>query len=144
MLLSLDGTFLVQMANFVVFWILLNVLFIGPTRRVIQARQEKIAALNRETHALTEAAAAEDRRAQSVLDDASRRSREIIRLGQEESAGQALEIERRSLEEAAATVQVAHATVAAERRAALEKQQPFIAELARAMLVRATDFGSAS
>ena len=39
MLLSIDGTLLVQILNFVVFWVLLNFLFIAPTRRVIEERQ---------------------------------------------------------------------------------------------------------
>jgi F-type H+-transporting ATPase subunit b len=143
MLLSLDGTFLVQMLNFVIFWTLLNFVFIAPTRRAIQARQDRIAALNREAQAFNEAAASENHRAQGMLDDAAGRAREIIREAQERAASDAHAVERRSAEEAAAIVALAHATVAAERTTALEKQQPFIGELARAMIARATDFGVA-
>ena len=61
------------------------------------------------------------------------------------AAGQASDeahaIERRTSEEAAASVQLAHATVASERTQALEKQQGFVTELAHAMVERATGFG---
>ena len=64
-----------------------------------------------------------------------------MRVAAGEAADEAHRIERAAADEAAATVQVAHATVAAERRQALEKQQGFVSELAQAMVARATGFG---
>jgi len=42
MFLSLDGTFWVQLANFAVFFALLNVLFLRPVGRAIRKRREYI------------------------------------------------------------------------------------------------------
>jgi hypothetical protein len=46
-------------------------------------------------------------------------------------------IERRAVEEATATIALAHATVAGERAQAEAKQGPFITDLARTMAERA-------
>jgi len=46
-------------------------------------------------------------------------------------------VPRKASEEAAATIALAHATVASERAQAIEKQGPFVGELARTMAQRA-------
>jgi F-type H+-transporting ATPase subunit b len=138
MLLSIDGTFLVQVLNFILFWVLLNYLFIRPVRRSIDARQQYIAQLYRQADDLAAQAAQARAQAQAILDAARRQTQETMRRAAAEAAAQAHEIERRAAEEAAAAVQLAHATVAAERVAAREKQQAFVEELARSMVRRAT------
>src|ERR1700740_561305 len=42
MFLQLDGTFWIQLINFVIFFALLNVLFLRPVSRAIRARREYI------------------------------------------------------------------------------------------------------
>ena len=137
MLLSPDGTLLVQMLNFVAFWLLLNALFIAPTRRAIEARQRIIAEHRRATDEANAKAAGMAAKAAAILDDARRRTDEIIREGAANASAAAKDIERLALEEAAATVALAQARVAAEHADATAKQDVFVGELARAMASRA-------
>jgi len=133
MLLSIDGTFLVQALNFIVFWALLTFVFIAPTRRAIEARQRHIASLYKEGDEF--AAQAKELRAQAEaeLDGARRRVDEAMRAAAARASDEAHDIERQASEEAAATVALAHATVANERAQAVAKQGPFVEELARSM-----------
>jgi F-type H+-transporting ATPase subunit b len=141
MLLSIDGTFLVQILNFIVFWTLLNYLFIAPTRRAIEQRLAYVTRLYHEGDDMAAKARALQSQADGILNEARRRTDEAMRVAAGEAADEAHRIERAAAEDAAATVQVAHATVAAERTQALEKQQSFVTELAQAMVSRATGFG---
>ncbi|HET9341643.1 MAG TPA: hypothetical protein VFO25_01845 [Candidatus Eremiobacteraceae bacterium] len=137
MLLSIDGTFLIQILNFVAFWMLLNWLFIAPTRRAIEARQRAIAKLHADADAARARARALEAEATGLLDAARRRTDEIMREGSAKAAASAKEIERLAAEEAAATVALAQAKVATERADAAAKQGVFVHELARSMAQRA-------
>ena len=138
MLLSIDGTFIVQILNFIVFWVLLNWLFIAPTRRAIEERRHFVANLYREGDELTAEASAVQADAARILAEARKRTDESMRAASAKAADQTHAIERQASEEATATVALAHATVASERVAALERQQQFVGELARSMVERAT------
>lgn len=140
MLLSIDGTFLVQILNFIVFWVLLNYLFIAPTRRAIEQRQAYVKQLYHEGDDMIAKAKGLQSQADAILHEARRRTDEAMRVASAEAADEAHRIERTASEEAAATVALAHATVSSERAQALEKQQGFVNELARSMLERATGF----
>jgi F-type H+-transporting ATPase subunit b len=140
MLLSIDGTFLFQILNFIAFWVLLNYLFIAPTRRAIEERQAFVKRLYREGDEMAAKAASLQLQVDTILAEARRRTDEAMRVAAGQASDEAHRIERKASEEAAATVQVAHATVAAERTQALEKQQGFVSELAQAMVSRATGF----
>jgi F-type H+-transporting ATPase subunit b len=139
MLLSIDGTFLVQILNFVVFWVLLNIVFIAPTRRAIEERMRLIAATQREAREFQERAAALQAEADALIDAARRRTDEIMREAATRAAAESHDIERKASEEAAASVALAHAAVASERAHATEKQGPLVQELARAMVNRAVE-----
>jgi F-type H+-transporting ATPase subunit b len=139
MLLSIDGTFLVQMLNFVVFWLLLNFVFIAPTRRAIEKRMGLIAAQQREAQALRARAAALNAEADSMIDASRRSTEEIMREAAMRAAVEARNIERKAGEDAAASVALAHASVASERAQAVEKQGALVEELARAMVKRAVE-----
>ena len=138
MLLSIDGTFLVQILNFILFWVLLTTVFIAPTRRAIAQRQRYIAELYKDAETSGGEAAALRAQADEQLGKARRQTDELLREAAAEAARRGHDIERLASEEAAATVQLAHATVASERGQALEKQQVFVQELARSMVDRAT------
>ncbi len=140
MLLSIDGTFLVQILNFIVFWTLLNYLFIAPTRRAIEQRLAYVKQLYHEGDEMASKAKTLQAQANAILAEARRRTDEALRTAAGQAADEVHLIERKAAEEAQATVQLAHATVAAERTQALEKQQAFVKELARSMVARATGF----
>lgn len=137
MLLSFDGTLIVQILNFVVFWALLNWVFIAPTRRAIEERQRYVADQYRDADALASEAKALQAQADGILDDARRSTDETMRAAGARASDETHEIERKAAEEAAATIALADATVASERAAAVEKQGPFVEELARTMAARA-------
>lgn len=137
MLLSPDGTLLVQMLNFVAFWLLLNALFIAPTRRAIEARQRIIAEHRRAADEANAKTASLGAQAAAILDDARRRTDEIMREGAANAAAAAKDIEKLALEDASATVALAQARVAAEHAEATAKQDLFVGELARTMASRA-------
>ena len=141
-MLSIDGTFLVQILNFIVFWILLNWLFIRPTRRAIEARRQYVAKLYDDADAFGRQATALQAEADGILGAARRQTDEMMRQASAQASQATHEIERGASEEAAATVQLAHATVASERSQALSKQQSFVQELARSMVEKATGFPS--
>jgi len=141
MLLSIDGTFLVQILNFVAFWLLLNVLFIAPTRKVLEERQRLIATQHREGDALRAQAAELRAQAAALLDDARRKTDEVIRTAAAQASAETSTIEKKAAEEAAATVALAHANVASERAQASAKQSGFVTELARSMSDRALGVG---
>jgi F-type H+-transporting ATPase subunit b len=138
MLLSIDGTFLIQILNFIVFWVLLNYLFIAPTRRAIEQRQAYVKRLYHEGDELAAKAKALQAQADAILAEARRRTDEAMRTAAGHASDDAHRIEKAAAEEAAASVQLAHATVAAERSEALRKQEAFVGELARSMVARAT------
>ena len=144
MLLTIDGTFLVQILNFVVFWVLLNYVFIAPTRRAIEERLRLIAATQRESRELRERAAALQAEADALIDAARRRTEEIMREAATRAAAESHDIERKASDEAAASVALAHAAVASERAHATEKQGLLVQELARAMVNRAVEMEGAA
>ena len=144
MLLQPDGTLIVQILNFVAFWMLLNWLFIAPTRRAIEERQRVIAKLHADADAARASASALEGEAAGLRDDARRRTDEIMRDGAAKAAASAKEIERRAAEEAAATIALAQAKVATERADAAAKQDVFVGELARSMAHRALGAESAA
>ena len=139
MLLSFDGTLLAQILNFVLFWILLDYVFIGPTRRAIEARQRYIATQQREADELAAQAKGLRAQADDILDEARRTTDEALRAASAQASDQARVIERKAAEEAGAIVALADATVAGERSQAVAKQAPFVEELARTMATRALD-----
>lgn len=139
MLLSIDGTFLVQILNFIVFWLALNYFFIGPTRRAIEERRRYVEGLYHEGDKLQKQAASLQSEADGILAAARRRTDEAMRAAAETASGIRHDIERTATEEATASVQLAHATVASELASARNKQQAFVGELARSMVARATE-----
>ena len=137
MLFSFDGTLLIQVLNFVAFWILLNYLFIAPARRAIEARLRYIATQYREAETFRAQAKELSAQADSILNNARRALEDMMRYASSRASDEAHHIERKATDEAAATVAMAHATVANERAEAVAEQVPFIEELARTMSERA-------
>ncbi|MBV8082249.1 MAG: ATP synthase F0 subunit B [Candidatus Eremiobacteraeota bacterium] len=144
MLLSFDGTLLVQILNFIVFWVLLNWLFIAPTRRAIEARQRFVADQYREADAFAAQAKQLHAQADGILNEARQETEATMRQASTRASEETHEIERTAAEEAAATVALAQAKVASERAEAVSKQGPFVAELAQTMASRALSADAAA
>jgi F-type H+-transporting ATPase subunit b len=137
MLLSIDGTFLVQILNLIVFWVLLNYVFIAPTRRAIEARLRYIEGLAAQTDESSAQVRDLQGRADAILNEARRTVDESMRAAGVKASDEVHAIEQHATEEAAATIGLAHATVASERVQAIAKQEPFVKDLARTMADRA-------
>jgi len=138
MLIVPDGTIFIQILNFVVFWALLNYLFIRPTQKAIMERQRHIAEAHGEADALTAQAAQLQAEAEAIRAQAARRAQELLRKAAAEAAAQVKTIERETENTAAQIVAAARSAVEKERSVIVAAQQPFIAELARQMADRAT------
>src|ERR1700694_5365664 len=108
MLLSIDGTFLVQILNFIVFWIVLNYVFIAPTRRAIEGRQRHVAEQYEAADKFAAESAALQAQAEAILSEARRKTEEAMREAAARAAEEARDIERSASEEAAAAIASAH------------------------------------
>lgn len=137
MLLSFDGTLIVQILNFVVFWALLNYLFIAPTRRKIETRMRYIDQQYDECDRLTAEAQAINSQAEELLMQARRDTERTMRAAATHAAREVKALESKTAEEANAIVQLAVATVASERALAAADAAPFVESLAREMVDRA-------
>ena len=119
-ILVLDKWFFMQVVNFLVILVLLNVVLIGPIRRVLKERAGKIAAQTSEIDGFTSSADSKIKNYQTVLEDA-RRAAANARLALREEG---LATEKTILEEAGTaagnTLKAAQAQVASESKTALE------------------------
>lgn len=137
MLLSLDWTLLVQLVNFVVFLLILNVIFLRPVGAAIAKRRAYINGVSRDI----EQAEADLKSLQSQADArraAARRDADAAiaaarTKAQNEAAGQTTQY----IDRAGAIVDEAHATVNREMAAARENEAALVDSLARTMLDRA-------
>jgi len=137
MLLSLDGTLVVQLVNFVVFLLILNVIFLKPVGGAIARRRayingvasdiEQFEADIRELHAR-----AEEQRAL-----ARREAEATIAAARAAAQGDAAAIVTDHQVQASALVAEAQATVALEAATARAEEETIVASLARTMLERA-------
>jgi F-type H+-transporting ATPase subunit b len=137
MLLSIDGTLVVQLVNFIVFLAILNAIFLRPVGRAIAARRAyidsvgaDIAQFEADLKAL--GAQAVDKRA-----DARRRADARVAVQRAQAQAQAAQIIADHQVQAAAIVAEAQATVALEVAQARTNEAAVIEGLAREMLDRA-------
>ena len=137
MLLSLDGTLVVQVVNFVVFLLILNAIFLRPVGRAIAQRRAHINAIAADIERFENEikvlrAQAGERRA------AARREADAIvatrRASAQNEAAQSL---AEVAEQAAAIAQQAQATVGLEIAQVREREAAIVEGLARTMLERA-------
>ena len=142
MFLSLDGTLIVQIINFIVFIALLNIVFLRPVGAAIAKRRAYIDGLARDIEqgqiqvkALH--GQAEDRRA------AARREAEAeIAKARAAAQNEAGEILLKYQEQATDLVEHAHRSVAAELEKARTNEQQVVESLAQTLLERAMGPGA--
>jgi F-type H+-transporting ATPase subunit b len=137
MLLSLDGTLVVQLVNFVVFVLILNAIFLKPVGAAIAKRRAYINGVAAdieqfESDIRSLRGQAEEQRA------AARREAEAViaeARGAAQNEGNAIVADHQL--QASAMVAEAQATVALELKAARGEEDAIVASLARTMLERA-------
>ena len=137
MLLQIDGTLVLQLINFAIFFALVNMLFMKPVREAIEKRQAYIAGvLADEEVALSEAhsvaGSAEAKRA------AARREADArLMKARAEAGAEADGILAQNADVAAMHIEKAQQTVAAEIATLREAEPRIVAELSALMLGKA-------
>jgi F-type H+-transporting ATPase subunit b len=137
MLLSLDGTLVVQLVNFIIFLVILNAIFLKPVGRSIAARRAyidkvgaDIAQFEYDLKALR--TQADDRRG-----TARRRADAIVGEARAQAQSEAAQIIAEHQVQASVIVAEAQATAGLEVAQARSSSLPVIEALARDMLERA-------
>lgn len=143
MFLSIDGTLLVQVVNFVLFIILLNLVFLRPVGRAIAERRAYIDGLARDI----ESAEAEVRSARGTAEEhraaARREADAAIAKARTAAQTEAGELAGGYQRRAQVIVEDAHRQVSGEVEAARADEAQVVDGLARTMLERAIGSGAA-
>jgi F-type H+-transporting ATPase subunit b len=137
MLLSIDGTLVVQLLNFVVFLVILNAIFLRPVGRAIAARRAYIDGVGADIAQFEVNLKA--LRAQAVDKRADARRKADLRIAEQraQAQSQAAAIVADHQVQATAIVAEAQATVGLEIAQARSSEAAIVEELAREMLGRA-------
>ncbi len=137
MLLSLDGTLVVQLVNFVIFLVILNAIFLRPVGAAIAKRRAYIDGVATDI----EKYEAERRSLASAADEARAAARRAadatIAQARARAQGEAAVIVADHQAQATAIVAEAQATVALELAQARSTEHEVVESLARTMLERA-------
>jgi F-type H+-transporting ATPase subunit b len=137
MLLSIDGTLVVQLVNFLIFLLVLDRIFLRPVGAAIARRRAYINSVAAEI----EAASIELKRlatqAEERLAAARRAADETVAAARAEAQREAALIVADHQAQAAAIIQQAQASVGLEEQQARANEREIVESLARDMLVRA-------
>ena len=137
MLLSLDGTLVVQLVNFVVFLVILNAIFLKPVGGAIAKRRAYINGVAADIEQFEGDIKALRAQAEEQRALARREAESTIAEARATAQGEAASIVADHQVQASALVAEAQATVALEAAAARAEEEAIVATLARTMLERA-------
>lgn len=137
MFLKLDGTFVVQLINFAIFFAILSVVFIRPVSKAIVKRREYINSVTNdyeryqaETHALRA-------QAESIRATARREAEQMLAQERAKASNEAGMVAAEANAKAAAVIAEAERTVASEMQTARANQPQTVSDLADLMVERA-------
>src|ERR1700694_4693810 len=136
-MLSLDGTLLVQLVNFIVFLAILNVIFFKPVGAAIARRRSHIDGLKHDIEQLQADAKALRGQAEQRRIAARREAEEAIAKARVEAGKQSDAILGEAQVRATEIVHQAHAEVGKELRSARAEEPRLVDALADEMLGRA-------
>ena len=139
MLLSIDGTFIVQLINFAIFFALVNAVFISPVRRSIVARREYIDSVTRDYEGYRGEAAGLRTEAQALISAARRDAEATYAQARVEGQRRAAEITVSYGEQAAREVDSAHEHVAREVAAARVHEDRLVREIGDQLTAQALE-----
>ncbi len=137
MLLSLDGTLVVQLVNFVVFLVILNAIFLKPVGGAIAKRRAYINSVAADIEQFEADIKALRSQAEEQRGIARRDAEASIAEARAAAQGEADAIVSDHQIQASALVAEAQATVALEAVTARAQEEAIVASLARTMLERA-------
>jgi F0F1-type ATP synthase membrane subunit b/b' len=136
MFLKLDGTFIVQLINFAIFFAILNFVFIRPVSRAIVARREYINSVTNDYDRYQAEAKALRAQAESIRAAARREAEAALSKSRAEASNEAAAISVEYGQQATQTVEEAHRAVEAELQAARADEVQRARELADLMVER--------
>lgn len=134
MFLKIDGTFVVQLINFAIFFALLNVVFIRPVSRAIMKRREYINSVTNDYDRYQAEAASCRSEAEAIRASARREAEQTMAKLRGEASNEAANLSAGFNRQATEIIEQAHKTVASELQAARVNEQQTIAELADLMV----------
>jgi F0F1-type ATP synthase membrane subunit b/b' len=137
MFLKLDGTFVVQLINFAIFFAILNVVFIRPVSRAIVKRREYINSVINDYDRYQAEAHELRTQAETVRAAARREAEQLLSQERAKASNEAGAIAAEANAKAAEIMAQAERTVAAELQAARANQPQTVRELADLMVQRA-------
>lgn len=136
MFLQPDGTFFVQLINFVIFFALLNVVFIRPVGRAIQKRRDYINSVTNDYDRYQAEAASCRSEAEAIRASARREAEQTMARMRSGVSNETAELAGEFNRQAAQIADEAHRTVAAELEAARGSLASDAAELANLIVAR--------
>jgi F0F1-type ATP synthase membrane subunit b/b' len=130
MFLTVDGTFWVQLVNFAIFFVILNLVFVRPVQRAIAERRAYIDSLTHDYDRAQAEASSLRAQADTIRAEARRESDHILAAGRNDGGNEAARIATEYASKVQAIVESAHATVASEVAAIKPQQDALAQELA--------------
>jgi F-type H+-transporting ATPase subunit b len=137
MLLSLDGTLVVQLVNFIIFLVILNAIFLKPVGRSIAARRAYIDKVGADIAQFEYDLKSLRSQADDKRSTARRRADAIVGEARAQAQAEAAQIINEHQVEASVIIAEAQATAGLELVQARMTSGPVIETLAREMLERA-------
>ncbi len=134
--LSVDGTLVVQLVNFAIFFAILNVVFLRPVAAAIRKRREYINSLVDDYDRYQAEATELRQRAESVRAAARREAAHRIATARAEATNEAAEIAARCTRQAQEIVEEATRAASAELDVARASEERAVRGLAQAMVER--------
>ncbi len=141
MFLSLDGTFWFQLANFAIFYFIVDRVFLRPVSKALAERRAYIDGLKSDTVGFEAEARALRSGAEATLAAARREAAEKVAAARAAASSEAGRISGDYALRATAIADAHRATVAAELEAASSTEGALAASLAEQMIEKAFAFG---
>lgn len=120
-MIDLDYSFFIQLVNFIITLVILNLLLIDPIRKIIKKRQELMAEKLGRIEQFNGQADAKVKDYQAALDVARKQGIEVRKVKKDEGTAGEHKILSAAGEEAAATMKAARAEVASQATSARQK-----------------------
>ena len=144
MFLTIDGTLIVQVVNFVLFIVLLNIVFLKPVGAAIAKRRAYIDGLARDIEAASNEVKTARGRAEELRAAARRDAEAAIAKARGEAQNEAVDVVADYQRRASEIVEKAHQEADAEIAAARAGESRIVESLAQTMLERAIGPGAAA
>ena len=134
--LSVDGTLIVQLVNFAIFFAFLNVVFLRPVGRAIAKRRAYIDGLVADYDEYQEEGKRLREEAEAIRADARRKAEQAVATARAAASNEAAEISSRYGQQAKSAIDAAQNTAAAELEKARGREAEAMRGLAEIMLDR--------